>query len=198
MMGLSSFVLLCCASPEATAQIQTAPRSPATAAPPAAGKPPVRPAAPVPSPAKPAQSPAEVRQASQAAQLAEALLRAGQADTASTRRFRPTEIEGLIVDQTITKAGHDFYDLFYGQWEAPPEATDFTVTIREKLARGTSTLISVEVNEAEVLEMPLQPKYDALEAAAQEAVAVALDHVMNYQLVKRQLEGGDMAGSGIF
>lgn len=131
-------------------------------------------------------------------QLEEALRRLLRADSVQTRRFRPTEIEGLIVDQTITKVGHDFYDVFYTSWEAPPGATDFTVTLRERIGRGNSTLVAVDVNDAELLEMPLQPKFDLVEAAAQEAVAVAQDYLRSAQTVTKQLDGADQSGSGLF
>ncbi|WP_460576329.1 CsgE family curli-type amyloid fiber assembly protein [Hymenobacter coalescens] len=115
-----------------------------------------------------------------------------------TRKLRPTEIEGLIVDQTITKVGHDFYDVFYTHWEAPPGTSDFTVVLRERPARGTATLVALEVNDTELLEMPLQPKFDVVEAAAQEAVAVAQDFLIRSQTVKNQLDGADQSGTGLF
>jgi curli production assembly/transport component CsgE len=104
------------------------------------------------------------------------------------RRFRPTEIEGLVMDQTITKVGHDFYDAFYSIWEAPAEAGDFTIIIHEKPARGTSTLISVEVNESELLELPLQPKAEVIEETASYAFEVATDFLIRARNDSRVLE----------
>ncbi|GAA4013011.1 hypothetical protein GCM10022408_27330 [Hymenobacter fastidiosus] len=114
------------------------------------------------------------------------------------RRFRPTEIEGLVVDQTITKVGHDFYDAFFALWEAPADAGDFTVTIREKPARGINILVSVEVNDNELLELPLQSKAEVIEETAAYAVGVAIEYVTNSRNVSQQLETGDQTGSGIF
>ncbi|KAA9327176.1 hypothetical protein F0P96_18235 [Hymenobacter busanensis] len=132
-------------------------------------------------------------------QVEDALRRVMQPDSAATRaKFRPTEIEGLVVDQTITKVGHDFYDVFYTRWEAPPGASDFTVIIHEKPARGTATLVSVEVNDSEIMELPLQPKFDVVEAAAQDAVASVQEYLANYEAIRRQLDGADQSGSGIF
>lgn len=162
----------------------------------------VAPAQTAPRPAPPARSKYETapprEQAVSTKQLEEALRRLLRADSAQTRRFRPTEIEGLIVDQTITKVGHDFYDVFYTSWEAPPSAVDFIVTLRERIGRGNSTLVAVDVNDTELLEMPLQPKFDVVEAAAQEAVAVAQDFLRSAQTVAKQLDGADQAGSGLF
>ncbi|WP_188810557.1 CsgE family curli-type amyloid fiber assembly protein [Hymenobacter cavernae] len=106
------------------------------------------------------------------------------------RRFRPTEIEGLVIDQTITKMGHDFYDVFYAQWEPPQDLGDFTVVIREKPSRGINSLVSLEVNENELLELPLQPRYEIIEEAAAYGVEVALGYLINAKNVGQQLEQG--------
>ena len=113
-------------------------------------------------------------------------------DSAATnaQRQKIVEIEGLIVDQTITKVGHDFYDIFYTQFEAPAGSGEYVVTITEKPARGTSTLISVNVNDTDLLEMPLQPKPEYIEAAAAEAVSTAVGHLQQSNSLSRQLEKG--------
>ena len=46
-------------------------------------------------------------------------------------------IDGLLVDDTKTKSGKDFYDLFYQQWEAPAGAKNYTIFIIEKPFRLT-------------------------------------------------------------
>lgn len=51
------------------------------------------------------------------------------------------EIDGLLIDETLTKAGQDFFDLFYQLWEPPPGATNFMIRIVEKPFRGISTSI---------------------------------------------------------
>ncbi|WP_167856231.1 CsgE family curli-type amyloid fiber assembly protein [Hymenobacter metallicola] len=104
------------------------------------------------------------------------------------RRFRPTEIEGLVMDQTITKVGHDFYDAFYSIWEVPAEVGDYTIIIHEKPARGTSTLISVEVNENELLELPLQPKAEVIEETAAYAFEVATNFLVQLRNDSKHLE----------
>ncbi|QNH63603.1 CsgE family curli-type amyloid fiber assembly protein [Hymenobacter sediminicola] len=110
--------------------------------------------------------------------------------TTTAQRQKAVEIEGLIVDQTITKVGHDFYDIFYTQFEAPAGSGEYVVTITEKPARGTSTLISVNVNDTDLLEMPLQPKPEYIEAAAAEAVGTAIGHLQQSNSLSRQLEKG--------
>jgi curli production assembly/transport component CsgE len=126
------------------------------------------------------------------------LLQATSDSAAVPRQQRTTEIEGLIVDQTITKLGHDFYDLFYTRWEAPPKITEFTITLEERPGRGTNTLISMVVNDIPLMEMPLQPKYELLEEGVNEALNIAAGFLIESQNTSRQLEREDRGKVGSY
>lgn len=108
------------------------------------------------------------------------------------------EIDGLLVDDTKTKTGKDFYDLFYGSWEAPKGAKNFTITISEKPFRLSSTLIVVSINETPVYQSVLQPRQDIVEGLSQDAISTTQSYLANYEEIMKQLNGDDMAGSGIF
>lgn len=108
------------------------------------------------------------------------------------------EIDGLLVDDTKTKTGKDFYDLFYGNWVAPSGAKNFTITISEKPFRLTSTLIVVSINDTPVYQSILQPRQDIVEGLSQDAISTTQSYLANYEEIMRQLNGDDMAGSGIF
>lgn len=115
------------------------------------------------------------------------------------RRLRAAEIEGLLIDQTVSKIGRDFYDVFYAQWEPPAGLGDFTVVIREKPGRGLNFLVSVEVNDEELLELPLQPRYEVIEEAATYSVQVALGYLLNANDISQQLErAADDPGTEVF
>ncbi|MBX0288998.1 curli production assembly/transport protein CsgE [Hymenobacter sp. HSC-4F20] len=179
LMGLSCWLLLCLVVP--AAQAQTSPKP--------AGKP--------KAPKESEAAPLSAKKLEEALQL---LLKAttDSAQNQQRRQFRPTEIEGLVMDQTITKVGHDFYDEFFTKWEAPPDIGDFTIVIREKPARGTSTLISVEVNESELLELPLQPKAEAIEEMAAYALEVAGGFLLQARNESKQLERGGRVPLEVF
>jgi len=108
------------------------------------------------------------------------------------------EIDGLLVDDTKTKSGKDFYDLFYNGWEAPVEAKNYSITVSEKPFRLTSTMIVVSINENVVYQAILQPRQDIIEAQTEEALYTTQDYLANYQEIMKQLNGDDMAGSGIY
>jgi len=108
------------------------------------------------------------------------------------------EIDGIIIDQTITKVGRDFYDLFYSVWSAPPKSKNFTITIKEMVLPGLITQIEVFVNENVVFKQKVQPRYEVLESMSQYANTVVVTYLNNYEKMKAQLEGQDQQGTGIY
>lgn len=156
---------------------------------------PVRP----PAPTKPAPSQEEPTQAAEAGQLSplkmeEALRLLLRADSVASQRQRArlgSESSGLVVDQTITKIGHDFYDQFYSRWEAPANVTDFIIVIGEKPGRGNNAIVTLSVNDTDLLEFPLQSKYDLIMDTAQHAIEIAGGYLQQAYNVSQQLEKGN-------
>ena len=110
------------------------------------------------------------------------------------------EIDGLVVDQTLTKSGRDFYELFYNQWQPPNGARNFTLLIQEQPSRGPGmgTQINIIINDYNVVSIPLQPRYAIIEKYAGRAVGIAVNYLVNYQQIQRDLEGPDKMGNGIY
>jgi len=108
------------------------------------------------------------------------------------------EIDGLIVDETRTKAGRDFYEIFYAQWVPPPGAQDFNILIREKPGRLRTTIVEIELNELTVFQANLQPRYDIIVQLANAALQRTQAYLANYEQIQQQLGGDDMQGSGIY
>lgn len=108
------------------------------------------------------------------------------------------EIDGLLVDDTKTKSGKDFYDLFYNNWMAPSKAKNYSITVSEKPFRLTSTMISVSINDNMVYQSILQPRQDIIESQTEEAIGITQEYLANYEEIMKQLNGDDMVGSGIY
>lgn len=108
------------------------------------------------------------------------------------------ELDGLLVDDTKTKSGKDFYDLFYNNWEAPSAAKNYNITISEKPFRITTTMIVVTINDNIVYQTILQPRQDIIQSQTEEAIVATQDYLINYEAIMRQLNGDDMTGSGIY
>ncbi len=108
------------------------------------------------------------------------------------------EIDGLIVDDTKTKSGKDFYDIFYSLWIPPAKARNYSITISEKPYRMNNTLIEVSINENMVYQSVLQPRQDIVESQSNEAISYSQDYLQNYEEIMNMINGEDLSGSGIY
>lgn len=97
------------------------------------------------------------------------------------------EVDGLIVDETITKIGRDFYEIFHNKWEAPALSKNFTILIKEFPTRGNVALVQILVNEVMIFDQLLQPRYDIIEELAGYGVAVTFEYLENDRL-RQQLD----------
>lgn len=82
------------------------------------------------------------------------------------------ELDGLVIDDTRSKIGRDFYDIFYQQWQAPSNSSNYTITISEQPTPTLGSLITVRVNDQQVFQYRLQPRYEIIKQVAEYAVRV--------------------------
>ncbi|MEM9820973.1 MAG: curli-like amyloid fiber formation chaperone CsgH [Bacteroidota bacterium] len=108
------------------------------------------------------------------------------------------EIDGLIIDETRSKIGRDFYDLFYHRWIAPVGASNFSILIKELPSRGRGARVSISVNDQEVVQRFVPPRFDNLEVQVNYAIRSTRQHLQNNEALKKQMQEGDQNGSGIF
>jgi curli production assembly/transport component CsgE len=119
-------------------------------------------------------------------------------ETQKTKNDAEIEIDGLLIEETKTKSGKDFYDQFYRDWIAPKNAKNYTIFITEKPYRLTTTMIEIQINETLVFQSFLQPRADIVEELAEQAVATTQIYLQNYEEIVRQLDGDDRSGTGIY
>lgn len=72
------------------------------------------------------------------------------------------EISGLMIDETKSKIGKDFYDLFYIQYNQNPDKSNSAITITELPARGTSGQINIQVDDKVIYSFMTNPSEDYL------------------------------------
>ncbi|WP_297335547.1 CsgE family curli-type amyloid fiber assembly protein [Algoriphagus sp.] len=108
------------------------------------------------------------------------------------------EIDGLIVDETKTKVGRDFYDYFYRDWQPPKDASNYSIFIIEKPFRLNTTIIEIKINEITVFESFLQPRGDLVEGLAVQSIANTQFYLQQYDELVRELGGEDTRGTGIY
>ena len=107
------------------------------------------------------------------------------------------EIDGLVVDETRTKPGRDFYGYFYRAFQAPAGVSDYGLTLREEPVRGRISRVAVLVDGVPVFRPLLQPRQDLLERIAEQAAQVVARHLQQRDQLD-QLADPDQAGDGLY
>ena len=100
---------------------------------------------------------------------------ADTADVEAEGRLLPESygISGLVVDETRTTIGRDFYDVFYEAWSAPEGSVNYTVVVEEQPVPSLGTRIIVRINDEVAFDTRLQPRYELIREAALAAVVYA-------------------------
>ncbi|WP_374086399.1 CsgE family curli-type amyloid fiber assembly protein [Methylomicrobium lacus] len=85
----------------------------------------------------------------------------------ATLRAQEFTIEGLVVDQTISRVGHLFYDALVAGWEVPENAGVITVHERPDIFAGN--IIWVEIDDTIVFQDRMGTRTTGIEEKAEAA-----------------------------
>ena len=86
------------------------------------------------------------------------------------------ELMGMVTENTKTKAGKDFYDFFYQNYNLGANKTNRMIKIEEAISFGRTTRILVKVEDRVVHQFFAKPRLDFLKEQAE----VALRQVNRY------------------
>lgn len=118
-------------------------------------------------------------------------------DTTVKEKDISLELDGLIINETISKAGNDFYNQFRENWNIPKEINEFTIYIMERPMPGMGNLITIKINYKEIFQNRISPRIEQIEQLADYAVNLSEQHLMKQQEISEELEE-DMSGTGIY
>jgi len=99
--------------------------------------------------------------------------RSGAQEAPGARRQR-NEVElGIVVNQTVTAAGQEFYRRFTDFWRERPDFESFTLVILERTSPRFVGRVFVSYGQTVVFSGPLPVKIDAIRALSAEAAEKA-------------------------
>jgi curli production assembly/transport component CsgE len=122
------------------------------------------------------------------------------------------QFTGLLLDNTKTKAGRDFYEAVYRNWSAALLDTtennlalilltfeeEIIIDFEEQPAMGNSTRITMSVDNVLIWTQFLQPRESVIESLSENAVFELADYLTNYQEYIQDLENEDSKGNGVY
>ena len=95
-------------------------------------------------------------------------------------------LDGLVIENTITKAGKDFYRFYYNEYFNKQVKTPYDILIEEVPGRGRFTRVSVKVADQLVWQFFAQPRKDILKKNASIALSRSIAYLQ--QLEQRKNE----------
>lgn len=106
------------------------------------------------------------------------------------------EITGLIIEETMTRIGYEFYEYFFLFWEAPEvEVKDYNILISEKASPIWGSWVKVNIDDTTVWSKVIRPRSEEIEDAVKQAIEATKQYLYNYEQYQFQTE--DMVGTGI-
>jgi len=96
-------------------------------------------------------------------------------------------ITGLVINDTISKAGNDLFDAFNSRWK-PIEGLNFTITIIEKPDQVFGSQFWIKVDEDVVYSGRLNPRWDFIDKTAKTAVQKVSLFLLERLTVNKELE----------
>jgi curli production assembly/transport component CsgE len=107
------------------------------------------------------------------------------------------EIDGLVINQSISRIGNDFYDEFYAAWIPEDDIRRYNLVISEKPMPNSGSLIQITVDDNVVFERMMRPRSSDMDEIIAGAVGQVAGYLKQYEDIKAQLGGDDMEGDGI-
>ncbi|AZA46798.1 hypothetical protein EG346_00555 [Chryseobacterium carnipullorum] len=104
--------------------------------------------------------------------------------TAKAEEDAVFELKGLTIDETKTKVGKDFYDIFYMQYSQMSDKSSGAVTISELPLRGTSGQISIQIDDKVIYSFMTNPNEDYLN----EQLAATLKYIKEFNAKKNLIK----------
>ena len=111
---------------------------------------------------------------------------------------KETEVDGLILSQTQTTFGYEFYQSFVTFWKELEVTKDYTILILERANPIWGIWIEIEVKETTVYQHRLQPRSEEIESEAKEAVKSTRQYLLdNYNILRREIKENDAIDDGM-
>ncbi|MCA6068263.1 curli production assembly/transport protein CsgE [Chryseobacterium sp. RG1] len=97
-----------------------------------------------------------------------------------------SELKGLTIDETKTKVGKDFYDLFYMQYSQLPEKNNSTITISEIPTQGVNGQINIAIEDKVIYSFMTNPNEDYLKEQLFNSFRVIKEFIAKKNLIKNE------------
>jgi len=97
------------------------------------------------------------------------------------------EIDGIVMDETMSKSGREFYELFFSYWTKPVGYSNYYIKIKERPFQFNNTVIEVYLKDKLLYQQMMRRRYDEVEVMAKQAVGITQQQIYNEIIAQRAL-----------
>jgi len=94
----------------------------------------------------------------------------------------PDEFTGLIINQTITPLGDEFYHRFVEAWREKPQYESYSVVVTERYARRSGSQVTIIYRQRPVFTGNLPFRYGLVKAYSSDAAERAYSNIISLSL----------------
>ncbi|MCF7517675.1 MULTISPECIES: curli production assembly/transport protein CsgE [Pseudoalteromonas] len=113
--------------------------------------------------------------------------------TCFTSQAKELEIDGLVLDRSISRFGHQFYFEFANLWRDLPSTAGFNIEIKETVLPRAGTRLVLRMNNQIVYVTYLGRRLEPLDERVKQAMYSVMDAMARSQM---QQSSPDMAKNG--
>lgn len=95
-------------------------------------------------------------------------------------------LRGIVIEETKTKPGRDFYKMFYSLYSANNVNGEEIVTVKEVLSLNNNTKIEIYVANEKVVEFFVTPQNDYLKKMAETSIRTVYWYLQKYKQTKNE------------
>jgi curli production assembly/transport component CsgE len=104
---------------------------------------------------------------------------------------------GIVVDQTITVIGHEFYQYFVALWRDQDLSNRYAISIHERPTARWGSQIWIEYAQRRVFQTVLPPTRTNIKSMSEQAVEVAYPRVIDVEVQRLLFRDPDLGADEI-
>jgi hypothetical protein len=87
-------------------------------------------------------------------------------------------IKGLVVNQTITASGYDFYRIFSILWSEKPDSNNYSLSVQERRSLRRNNQVGIFLGQKQIFSAMLPSKHDGLNELGEKAANEILANII--------------------
>lgn len=98
------------------------------------------------------------------------------------------ELKGLVVDNTKSKIGRDFFELFYNLYKDAPEQYAFVINVNELPSIGRNGIINIDTSDRNIYSFRVVPSDEYIAAQAQITLRYLNNYYRENNMIQKELK----------